>query len=136
MIKGISIATFVLWAPPTLLGGYLLWGELPPGLRFHSVIQFRSVLLEAVALLAGLTAILFAAVAAARNTKAAAAAVFIATAPGAVWSSFMLWMLLGPWSGRTDPTPIGWLSLIDMLLTIALWPAWFVVWRTTRQTYE
>ena len=135
MIKGLSIATFVLWTPVALLGGYLLAGDLPRGLHFHSVIEFRSVLLETVALLAGLAAILFAAVAVARNTKAAAARVFIATAPGAIWSAFVLWMLLGPWSGRTDPTPIGWLSLIDILFTILLWPAWFVVWRTTEQTY-
>jgi hypothetical protein len=86
--------------------------------------------------LSGLVAIVFAVIAVARVTNAAAARAFIATAPGAIWSVFVLWVLFGPWTARIDPTPVGWLLHIDLMLTIVLWPVWFFIWCVGKQHHE
>ena len=130
VVRATSIATFILWIPLILLGGYLLSGDFPTDLHFHSAIQVRTVVQESGAVIAGFAAILFAAVAADRDTRTAAARAFAGATPGAIWSAFLLWMLFGPWTHQIDPTLVGWLWLTDALLTIVLWAVWFLVWRT------
>jgi hypothetical protein len=125
MIRAISVATFILWLPLVLLAGELLLQELFP--FFLRGIHRSDVLLGLTALVSALVAILFAALALARNTRSAAAQAFIAAAPGAIFATFLLWSIL---TQMRDPTLVGWLFLTDLLLTIMLPGAWFIVWRS------
>jgi hypothetical protein len=134
VIRAMSITTFLVWTPLVLIFGYLLSQDLlPTGDLLRFGVQFRAVLLESTALISGLVAILFASLALIRNTSGAVGRAFTAVLPGAIWAGFLAWMFVTPdipTRLRTlRPALVGWLFLIDVLLTIMLPVAWFVVWR-------